>query len=75
MNGPNDPQRQRTNSTPQDSPNSPDSKGFELDEDRPYGQDSGWARQGDQVDGKPTEAEEQIEPTHQGKTQSTTNSQ
>lgn len=76
MKSPNDPRRAQTNSTPQDHSAEDMSKGFELDEDRPYGQNSGWARQGEQVDGKPSRTdEEEIEPTHQDRTDSTTNTQ
>lgn len=54
-----------------------ESKGIELDENRPFGRNSAWAPQG-----RPAEPPPEIpngsttdEPTHIGKTQSTTNSQ
>ena len=75
MTNPNDRKQTGPSSTPQDTSANEASKGFELDEDRPYGQDSGWARQGDQVNGKSKESGEESEPTHQDRTDSTTNTQ
>lgn len=54
----------------------PDNRGIELDEQRPYGQNSGWAPQS--VNPEPLSKDpdgEQDEPIHLGRTQSTTNSQ
>ena len=51
--------------------NGTDVPGFELDEQRPFGQNSAAAPQG----GKPSNEQRPNEPTHIGRTQSTTNSQ
>ena len=54
-----------------------ETKGIELDEQRPFGKNSAWAPQGRHAEppSKNAEAGTEDEPTHIGKTQSTTNSQ
>ena len=54
-----------------------DDRGFELDEDRPIGQNSAYSPQGGQHNTTVGEGQNpmDLEQTHIGKTQSTTNSQ
>lgn len=82
----NDPDKTNRSSDSSSNPSntasaSEASKGFEIDEQRPYGQNSGRSRQGGplapEIDRRldNNESQEGIDATHIGKTQSTTNSQ